>query len=241
MKIYVIGDSWVTGEELESPHVDAWPAVLGRLLGADVHNDSTRSGSNSYFVYQTIKHLQDDYDFYIIVWTNTAKFTFFKADTNDSVHFNPQLIDKKYGKEDYYKIWGRTLYQAWHNRLYTFKLWLQQIIQLQTVLEKNNKNYLMINCHENDLKKWSSPWPDFIDATKKIINFESMDDEQIQAEYNEIQSYIKQIDTGKFYKWNEFYLRTLLYQFVLIDNHLDKDGHLHIAKMLQDSIQLKNV
>ena len=69
--------------------------------------------------------------------------TFFKSNNNHSVHFNPELIHYTYGQEEYYKIWGRTLYQTWHNRLYALKLWLQQIIQLQTMFDRYNKNYLM--------------------------------------------------------------------------------------------------
>ena len=241
MKIYVTGDSWVYGDELTNPAEDSWPAVLGRQLNAEVYNDSYRTGSNSHFVYRTIKHLQDDFDLYIIVWTNTAKFTFFKSDNNFDVHFNPQLIHELFGREDYYKIWGRTLYQQWHNRLYAFKLWLQQIIQLQTVLKANNKKYLMINGHENNLKKWLTPWPDFIDATKNLLNFDIMDDDQILLEYNEIQFYIKQINTDCFYKWNEFYLRQLTNQIPMYFLHPNEEGQLYIANMLYNSVQLKNV
>jgi hypothetical protein len=239
MKIYTIGDSWVYGDGLDNPSEDAWPIVLANQLGASVYNDSCLGGSNSHFVYQTIKHLQEDFDFYIVVWTHTAKFTFCKYNDNSIVHFSPALTHDKHGNEDYYKIWGRTLYQVWHNRLYAVKCWLQQIIQLQTLLKFHNKNYLMLNCHENDLSKWLSPWPEFIDSTKKLLNFDLMDDQQIYNEYKEIQFYASKIDTDHFYKWNDFYLRQLA--DTGWPGHPTKEGHLYIADMLYNNVKLNNV
>jgi lysophospholipase L1-like esterase len=239
MKIYVAGDSWVYGDGLKSPNTQAWPAVLGNKLGAEVYNDSCLSGSNEHFVYRAIKHLEKDIDLYIIVWTSVAKFTFYKSDNNFEAHFNPLLVHKFFGEEDYYKIWGRTLFQVWYNRLYAFKLWLQQIIQLQTMFIRYNKNYLMLNTHYNDLDRWLNPWPEFIDSVKKLINFDLMTDEQIRAEYDEIQFYLRQIDTNRFYGWNSFYLHQLKSILIAnnhwLGNHPTADGHMYIADMLYDS------
>lgn len=238
MKIYVTGDSWVYGDGLDSPSTQSWPVVLSKKLGAELYNDTCVSGSNAHFLYRAIKHLENDADLYIVVWTHSAKFTFYKSDNNFVAHFNPPLIHNMFGEEDYYKIWGRTLFRTWHNRLFAFKLWLQQIIQLQTLFTRYNKNYLMLNTHSNDLDKWSAPWPEFIESTKKIINFDLMNDDQLRAEYDEIQFYLKQIDTDKFYGWNSFYLKQLedvVNTTDLENHHPNHEGHIYIADMLYDS------
>ena len=58
MKILVIGDSFSYGEELPgvdyynpstgilNPSVNAWPSVLGKMIGATVTNLSIPAGSN---------------------------------------------------------------------------------------------------------------------------------------------------------------------------------------------------
>lgn len=237
MKIYAIGDSWVYGYGLDNPSVESWPAILSKKLNAELCNDSCLSGSNAHFLYRAIKHLENDIDLYIIGWTHTSKFTFYKSDNNHDIHFNFKLQQDQYGDQDYYKSWGKTLYRTWHNRLYAFKLWLQQIIQLQTMFSRFGKKYLMINVHENNLKQWLTPWPEFIDSTKKLINFNLLDDKQILDEYNEIQFYVSQIDKKYFYRWNSFYLQQLEKELLLDKNgHPSSKGHEYIANMLYNSI-----
>jgi len=241
MKIYVTGDSWTKGDGLAYPELESWPSILGNMLGAQVYNDAFLSGSNAHFMYKVIKHLKDDFDLYLIAWTHTSKFTFYKNDNNHDVHFNTILKNNFYDQQDYYKIWGRTLFQVWHNKLYAFKLWLQQIIQMQAVLERANKNYLMVNTHSNNLDQWLAPWPNFIDSVKNLINFNIMSDEQIYAEYEEINYYVKLINTDRFYKWNQFYIKQLKFNEVGSDKHPDAIGHIAIANELHNSVQLINV
>jgi hypothetical protein len=241
MRIYVNGCSFACGDELDQPDVECWPAVLARQLDAELVNDSTLGGSNARTVYRTIKHLPLDFDLYVIAWTSDTKFTFYKSDDGTEVNFSPQLKHMRLGQEVFYKIWGRTLYQVWYNRTYGFKLWLQQIIQLQTLLEKNNKRYLMINTTDNGLVKWSAPWTtpqnQFIDAIKKFINFDMMNDEQIFAEYEEIQYYLGQINTSTFYGWGEFTMHSLRDQFATGPRgHLLTAGHQHVADLIYKHI-----
>jgi hypothetical protein len=98
----------------------------------------------------------------------------------------------------------------------------------------------MINAHENDLEKWLTPWPEFIEATKKIINHNVMNDFQLLDEYKEIQFYVDQIDTSCFYGWNSFYLQQLKKTMAVDQVHPDKNGHQYIADLLYNSVQLKN-
>jgi hypothetical protein len=237
MRIYTNGCSFVYGAELDQPDVECWPAVLSRQLNAELVNDAVLCGSNARTVYRTIKHFPLNFDLYIIAWTHDSKFTFYKSDDNTEVNFSHPLVDYRFGGDDFYKIWGRTLFQVWYNRLYGFKLWLQQIIQLQTLLEKHNKKYLMINTVDNDLTKWSAPRDQFIDSVKKLINFLTMDDEQIFAEYEEIQYYLGQIDTSTFYNWGTFTIRSLRDQFETGPRgHFLTAGHQHVADLIYKHI-----
>jgi hypothetical protein len=237
MKIYVNGCSFVYGDELDDRAAQSWPALLGQKLSATVVNDAMLGGSNARTVYRTIKHLDQDFDLYVIVWTFDHKFTFYKSDSNIEVNFNPKLNDLTYGSEDYYRIWGRTLYQIWYNRLYGFKLWLQQILQLQAMLYLHDRQYLMINATDNNLPQWSVDQDQFIDSVKSLINFNIMNDEQIFAEYEEIQYYINEIDRSTFYNWDTFTIRSLCDQFATGPRgHFLEAGHQHLANLIYNHL-----
>jgi len=241
MKIYVNGCSFTYGDELTDPARNSWPILLGNKLNANVFNDAESGGSNYRLVYQTIKNLKECYDLYILAWTNYARFTFYKSDNNFSINFNPLLTHSMYGEEKFYADWGKSLYKFWYNELFSFKLWLQQIIQLQSLLEIKNSQYLMLNTFENSLKSWSSDRHDFIDQVKPLINFEIMNDDQIFAEYEEIQYYISLIDTTKFYKWNDFCITDLKQSFPSgSGGHILEQGHEKLAELLHHHLCLKS-
>lgn len=95
----------------------------------------------------------------------------------------------------------------------------------------------MINTVDNNLNKWAVPRDQFIDSIKKFINFDVMDDEQIFAEYDEIQYYIKQIETSTFYNWGTFTIRSLCDQFETGPRgHFLTAGHQHVADLIHKHI-----
>jgi len=234
--IYACGCSFTYGDELKNPQHSAWPILLGNKLKQSVFNDAVRGGTNQRTVYQTIKNLKDDYNLYLIAWTTYTRFTFYKNDNNFEINFNPMLEHTLYGKEKFYADWGKTLYSVWYNELFAFKLWLQQIIQLQNLLK--SKNYLMINTMDNQLVRWLSNKDNFIESVKELINFDSMNDKQIFDEYNEIQYYISLIDISKFYKWNNFYITQLCSDFKCgPGGHILEEGHHHLADLIYTHVQ----
>jgi hypothetical protein len=241
MKIYVVGDSHVYGDELISPEKTSWPILLGQKLGAEVINDGVPCGSNQRNVFNTIKYCANtDIDLFIIAWTSTTKFTFYKSDNNAEGNFNPKLVHYDFGDKDYYKIWGRTLYQTWFNRMYAFRIWMQQILLLQSYLKANNKNYLMVNCHDNALHKWLAPKDQFINKVELLINFDLMNDDQIFEVHDEIQYYNSQIDTDNFYRWNNFAIRDIVSQFPSGPrDHFLEEGHQYIADLIYKHLCLK--
>lgn len=224
------GDSFTYGEELENRN-QSWPNLLAKQLGATLNDTSQRGSSNQRIVYHTTKHYADNYDLYLIAWSEYSRFTFYKSDTNVETAFTPQLTHDVYSQETYFKDWGKTLYTHWHNELFAFKQWLQQIIHLQKILD--GKKYIMLNTFPNNLKLWLETKDNFISSVKDLINFDSMNDKQILAEYHEIQYYNKLIDKTKFYKWNDFFITSLSRQFKCgPGGHLLEEGHQHIADLI---------
>jgi hypothetical protein len=235
MRIYACGCSFTYGDELQDPNATAWPMVLGGKLNAAVDNDAISGGTNTRTVYQTVKNVQNNYDLYLIAWTTYSRFTFYKSDNNYQTNFNPGLEHSLYGHEKFYHDWGNILYKYWYNELYAFKLWLQQIIQLQGILK--NKNYLMLNSFENNLPNWLAPKETFAASVKDLINFDIMNDDQIIDEYTEIQYYISLIDFSKFYYWNEFYIGELCKKFPIGPRgHILEQGHDHLAELIHQHV-----
>jgi len=235
--IYTNGCSFTFGYELSDTN-NSWPYLLAKKLNTTVINDAVSGGTNYRTVYQSLKNFNKNCNLYIIAWTATSRYTFYKSDNNYEINFNPLLKNQLYCDNAFYTNWGKTLYKHWHNELFSFKLWLQQIIQLQSCFEKFKKNYLMINTFPNDLSKWLAPKHKFISSVKDLINFDLMNDEQIFAEYNEIQYYIKCIDTEKFYKWNNFTINDLSQKFPIGPHgHILEDGHNHLSDLLYQHIQ----
>jgi len=231
MRIYACGCSFTYGDELKNPNKSAWPARLAEKLSATIDNNATNGGTNARTLYQTIKNTQENYDLYLISWTTYSRFTFYKSDNNFETNFNPNLENSLYENENFYYDWGHNLYKYWYNELFAFKLWLQQIIQLQQILK--DKKYLMLNTMENNLSKWLAPKESFKDSVKDLINIDMMNDEQIFDEYKEIQYYISLIDFSKFYRWNEFYIDQLADQFPIGGHgHILEDGHEYLANLI---------
>ena len=236
MRIYTVGCSFTHGDELVNPSSSAWPTLLGNMMSAEVNNDAISGGTNYRNVYRTIKSTVEKYDLYIVAWTHASRYTFYKSENNFEINFNPQLINNIYGNSSFFKDWGKTLYYHWHNELYAFKSWLQQIILLQSFLK--DKNYIMLNTMPNNLNQWLAPWPEFIQATSSLINFDLMDDAQIFDEHKEIQYYVNQIDKANFYCWQKFCITDLCTQFKCgTGGHLLEDGHQHLANLIYSHVQ----
>jgi hypothetical protein len=238
MKIYACGCSYTYGDELANPNESAWPVLLANKLQASIVNDSVNGGTNYRTVYQTIKNTKDNYDLYIIAWTNYSRLTFYKSDNHYETNFNPHLKHALYSSEKIYTEWGKTLYKHWYNDLYAFKLWLQQIMQLQKLLA--GKNYIMINTAANSLSKWLAPKESFAESIESLVSLNTLTDEQIFDEYEEIQYYISLIDHSNFYKWSEFYIKELSNHFKNGPRgHILEEGHEYLANLMYEYVQNK--
>jgi hypothetical protein len=232
MKLYFNGCSHTWGDNLSDPGTQAWPSLIAKNLNCEFTNDSVSGGTNDRIMYRTIKNTHN-FDKFYIAWTYTSRFTRYRADNNHDVNFNPHLNYSMYGNSSEFKDYGKLHYAVWHNELYAFKLWLQNIILLQRYFEGANKPYVMINADNNYINRWSVSWPNFNARVQSLLCFDSMNDDQLFAEHNEIQLLVKQIDLEHFLGWNTWWISDLINQYPVGETgHLLDQGHQAIANYI---------
>jgi hypothetical protein len=229
MRLYFNGCSHTYGDDLTNPAVSAWPAILAKEYGATLLNDSVSGGTNDRIMYRVVKQI-DQFDKFYIAWTYSSRFTRYRADNNFEVNFNSQLVNDLYGQDPDFLTYGKIHYTTWFNELYSFKLWLQQIILLQALFESRNKQYLMINATNNLIDRWTVDWPNFNNSVQSLLCFDSMNDHQLFLEYQEIQSLLKNINCNRFVGWNTWWITKLHDSYTLgPTGHLLENGHRAVA------------
>ena len=225
MKLYFNGCSHTWGDDLLDPSTQSWPALTANSLGCDFVNDSVSGGTNDRIMYRTIKQI-DQFDKFYIAWTYTSRFTRYRNNNNHEINFNAQLKNSLYEQDPEFKNYSLIHYRTWHNELYSFKIWLQNIILLQSLFELRNKSYLMLNATDNLIDRWTTDWSNFNNSVKSLLCFDLINDEQLQTEHFEIQNLLRQINFSKFVDWNKWWLTSLIGQYpVGPTGHLLEEGH----------------
>ena len=231
--IWSTGCSHTYGDDLEDKKL-AWPHMLADMLGTECVNNATSGGSNDRIVYETVK--ADPADLYIIAWTYKERFTRYDPN-NYQINFNPNLVHDMYSNRWEFTEYGKLHYTFWHNQLYSFKLWLQQIILLQRYLESKSQNYLMLNANHNNYEIFVTDWLNFNQSVRDYVCFDQMNDIQLQAEHAEIQQYIDNISKECYYKLDTFCITDLHDDYPLGDSgHLLEQGHREIANRLYNCL-----
>ena len=228
--LWATGCSHTFGDDLEDKS-QAWPYQLAKLLNLDCKNNAMSGSSNERVVYQTLKANRSD--LFVISWTYIQRFTRYKSDNNFEINFNPHGIHRDLSNKYYYKEYTKLHYKHWYNELYSFKIWLQQIVLLQSFLEKNNQLYCMVNGTHNNLNRWICKKENFFKNVKELINFDLMNDDQIFDAWNEIQKYHSLINKETFFDIENYYLTQYCSTYpVGPTGHLLEDGHKKIAEDL---------
>ena len=239
MKLYFNGCSLTFGHELTNPEKNAYPVHVASELNSEFLNDAVPGGTNQRTAYKTIQEI-DNFDVFFIAWTSYARFTEYNPVDNFEINFNPSLnlnprlhysndLKVNYSK---YKNYGELYYKYWYNELYEFKKWLQEIIMLQSLLELQNKKYMMLNTMENNLSSWLQPENRFIDSIKDLIDFfDYLDDSQLLKEHYKIQKLVSLINKNTFLEWNDWCITQLCSSYPCgPGGHLLEDGHKKIAE-----------
>lgn len=237
MNLYFNGCSHTFGDDLNDRN-NAWPALIAKSLNCNFLNDAMSGGTNDRILYRTIKNAHK-FDKFYIAWTVTSRFTRYRSDNNHDVNFNPLLRHSIYDNSTEFKDYGRLHYAFWHNELYIFKLWLQNIILLQRYLDSINKPYVMVNSDHNYIDRWSAGRDSFNSSIKSLVCFDLMNNETLYNEHVEIQDLLKQIDKTNYIGWESWWLTQAcqLYPTGPTDHALE-DGHKYIANYIltHDSI-----
>lgn len=229
MTLFFTGCSFTYGDDLDNPLSGSWPAVVAKNKNQNFVNNAVSAGTNDRIVYQVVKNI-DSYEKFYIAWTSIDRFTRYRQDNNFEVHFNPSLKNSLYQQSFEYHEYGKIHYAYWHNNLYAFKLWLQQIRLVQSLLREKKKPYIMINAFPNNIKRWSVDWKNFNNSVKSLLCFDAMDDEQLYKEHIEIQESLSEIDFDNFINWSEWNISEFCNKFEKgPTNHPLEDGHKSIA------------
>jgi len=229
VNLFFIGCSHTYGDDLADPGTEAWPALVAQKRKATFTNAAVRGGTNDRIMYHTIKNINKFDEFYI-AWTFTNRFTKYRSDNNFEINFNQTLTNSLYGDDPSYYTYGKIHYTFWHNELYAFKLWLQQIILLQQYLTANSKKYIMINSANNHINRWCSDWKNFNSSVQSLVCFNLMNDDQLYAEHLEIQQLLGQINFSNFLQWGSWDIDRLTEIYPTgATNHLLTEGHQAIA------------
>jgi hypothetical protein len=229
MSLFFIGCSHTYGDDLLDPANASWPALIAQHRKESFLNAAASGGTNDRIMYHTIKNINEFDEFYV-AWTQITRFTRYRADNNYEINFNQQLVNQLYGNDPSYYTYGKIHYTYWSNELYSFKLWLQQIILLQHYLNSKSKKYLMLNTFNNHIGRWCSGWQDFNNNVQSLLCFDSMNNDQLYAEHQEIQQLLTQINFSNFYKWGKWDINQLSEHYPTgHTNHLLEEGHQAIA------------
>jgi len=230
MRLYFNGCSHTYGDDLALPATQSWPAVLSGHVGCEFVNDAVSGNANDHIMYQTIKNASQ-FDKIYIAWTYLERFTRYRQDNNYVVNFNPILTNQLYGRDAAFVDYGKMHYATWYNDLYSFKLWLQNIILLQRYLESLNKPYVMVNADNNLVDRWTTAWPEFVSSVQSLLCFDLMNDDQLYQEHQEIQMLLSQINFDHYIGWNSWWLTKDPFAKGATGHYLSL-GHEHIAKYI---------
>lgn len=230
MMLWATGCSHTFGDDLEDK-TTAWPFLLADKLHLQCVNNAVSGGSNDRIMYEVVK--ADPSSLVVISWSYIERFTRYNH-VNYQINFNPQLCHHLLGNEDSYKQYGKMHYAHWHNELYAFKLWLQQIIFVQTFFKNHNQPYIMFNAAYNRYDRYTVPRHEFNNSVRELVCFDQMNDRQLEAEYNEIEKYTEIIDYTCFYDMN-FHITDLHSKFKTGETgHLLEEGHEEIAQRIYE-------
>ena len=241
MRLYFNGCSFTYGAELDRPEMSSWPTLFAKQVGAEFLNDAVDGGSNQRIMYNTIQNT-NDYDCFVVAWTDYSRFTEYNPVDNFEINFNSHLNldpESHYSddlKTNYKKYldYGTIYYKHWYNELYSFKQWLQQILLLQSFFKEHDKKYIMLNTMNNHLSVWCSSRENFISKVKPLLTFfDYLSDDILLAEYDQIHSMMSMINYSNFLEFGTWCITDYCEEFPCgPGGHILEDGHIAIADKL---------
>lgn len=145
MKLLTVGDSFTYGEELDDIS-NAWPYVLGQMIGYEVTNLGQPASSNDKIVRKVLENYQD-YDLMVIAWSHYARIEM--ADEYGIYDIWPGSNESVHSGVDHRKDIVRYISRH-HDEIHDMKKYLTQVVLLQNFLKNNSKKYVMVNAFGNN-------------------------------------------------------------------------------------------
>lgn len=147
--IYAIGDSFTYGEELADRN-NAWPGVLGTMLGHDIVNKGRPASGNYRIVKRSIDAvLNDNAEMIIIGWSDPARQEF-----GDDISISDLWAGRDYRRMqdcNDHRINLIKYMTAYDVPEYYYAKWLRQIILVQSLCRANNVACVMFSaCNAED-------------------------------------------------------------------------------------------
>ena len=160
MKLLVIGDSFGYGEELPgvdhydprtgklNPGTNAWPSVLGKMIGAEVLNLSIPAGSNDRIFRLAIDNsIKEHYDIVICAWTEMPRLDLVYRGNDFPITIRSTLLKDLVHLKNYFV--------DYYNDRQSCQKWLAQLITLQNHFKYTGQRYLFTSMNQ--------AWDAFVD------------------------------------------------------------------------------
>jgi hypothetical protein len=145
MNLLTVGDSFTYGEELDDLN-NAWPHVLGKIIGYNVTNLGEPGTGNTGMVRKVMYNYQDA-DLIIIAWSHFARLEF--ADEWGTYDMWPGYTDRWHHSDVAFREAFSDYFTKHHNDTYMYNQYLNNIVLLQHFLKSNNKKFLMVEAFAN--------------------------------------------------------------------------------------------
>jgi hypothetical protein len=235
MTFLICGSSFTSGCGLDD-RSQAWPFIFQNLCNQPVVNTAIDGGSVDYVIYNVIKDVSvRNYKNVIITWPPLGRTLLVRRENNYLINANPMFHHALYQNSEELTQFLKLFYKHWTNELYDLKFTLQKIVLLQNFLKSKGCQYLFINTNSYRLDAWlmlsrlsSDQKYNFLDA------FDSMDDDCILFEEQEIKSYFDQLDFDHYYDPVNYNLMHDCCIKMLVDHteHPTVDGHKYLANLI---------
>lgn len=146
MKLLVVGDSFTYGDELED-RLHAWPYLLEKLVKCQVSNRGQSASGNSRMV-RTIVEEIDNYDLFIIAWSQFGRMEF--ADDSGIYDVWPGCNPAAHKQHSPHRIELIKYITNHYSDQHLYKQYLVNIILLQNFFRSQGKKYLMLDAFANN-------------------------------------------------------------------------------------------
>lgn len=226
--IYIDGGSNTSGDELDSPEIESWPAIFSKLSGKEVINGAVNGKSNDRIIFDTINECLKEHkpEMVIIAFAPIIRKFYVRRENNFPIDISVSASNSVYHSHKELKQFQSLLFKYWSNILYDSLKFLQSIVMLQSFLKQQNIPYFLINADDqSDITKLCSISNADVSVKMELLDaFDEMDDETIISFEQLIQRLYNNIDHKMFHKF-EWYFQKL----VSFKSHPTKEQHVIIA------------